>query len=359
LVLAIGYAGWAIVPRSSAEEAARLYEDASRPAAAVPRLLPVFVMRANHTVIRHGTAVLEADGRFSVRIFSSAVASQPEATDALLFDPNFSVLWAAASDESRSELKERLNTVQDEGARAIESIITSDVFTRSYRPVLRAILTDAVSQAWEDPKTQAAFQDVLVSSDAAFKERLRAGVEAIVIARVNDAVWDMMQSNWLNALGVPLGYSLDYTPILRAVQATFLDPRLQQVFMQFGNERLSTDEARRLAERIVIGVVDALMRDRRVPNIVSEMIWDPRLRELVAPFTDAAVALGTALPRDLGGLGAATSLNPLAAHVFKSILLGQHTPLILFVTPAERQKIERLEPDAARLLRPVEMAGAT
>jgi hypothetical protein len=143
------------------------------------------------------------------------------------------------------------------------------------------------------------------------------------------------------------------------VATTLLDPRLQQTLVEFGSERLGTNEARRLAERIVIDAAEALMGDRRIPDVMSAMLWDPRLRELVRPFTDAAVGLGAALPRDLGGLGATATLNPLAAHVFKAVLLGQHTPLILFVTPEERARIERLAPNAAKLLRPARADSAT
>jgi hypothetical protein len=47
------------------------------------------------------------------------------------------------------------------------------------------------------------------------------GMETIVMSRVRDAVWDMLETNWLNAFGVPLGYDLDYTPVTRAVATTW------------------------------------------------------------------------------------------------------------------------------------------
>jgi hypothetical protein len=310
-------------------------------------------MRSDQSVVRHGTAILGGDGQVSVSLFASTASEQPDATEALLFQPTVAVLWAAAPDKSRDELKQHFESLQVEAAHSFETLITSDVFTNLYRPVLAAILTDAVRQAWEDNKTQSALSDLLGSSDSAFREKMRDGLEDIVLSRIKDGVWDMLQANWLNALGVPLGYDLDYTPVTRAIGATLQDPRLQQTLMEFGSERLSTVQARKLAERIVIGVVESLINDRRVPEVVSAMFWDPRLREMARPFTDAAAGLGAALPRDLGGLGTkSSSLNPLAAHIFKSLLLGQHTPLILFVTPEERTRLEHLVPDATRLLHP-------
>src|SRR5262249_3495116 len=335
------------------------YQEAGREAANGPRIIPVFVMRPDHSVIRHGTAILEADGRLSVNFFSSTAGLQRQATEGLLFAPTIAVLWAVASETARGELKQRFTDVQKQATSTVEKLITSDVFTNVYRPALRAILTDAVAHAWEDTKARSAFSELLSSSDAAFRAKLSQGLETIVIARIRDAVWDMLETNWLNAFGVPLGYDLDYTPVTRALATTLLDPRLQQTLMEFGSERLGTDEARRLAERIVIGAAEKLMSDQRIPDVVTAMFWDPRLRELVRPFTDATVALGAALPRDLGGLGATAALNPLAGHVFKAVLLGQHTPLILFVTPEERARIERLAPNAAKRLNPTGSGKAT
>ena len=350
LILLIGYAGWTVLPHRIAVDSGEVYSEAGQTGANA-RIIPVFVMRPDHSVVRHGTALLEAGGRVSVNLFASTASEQPQATDALLFQPTVAVLWAVAPENARAELKDSFDQVQKQAGSSIEALITSDVFTTVYRPVLRAILTDAVTRAWEDAKTQSTFSELLATSDSAFKDKLGEGLETILISRVKDAVWDMLETNWLNAFGMPFGYDLDYTPVSRAVATTLLDPRLQKTLVEFGSERLGTSEARRLAERVVVGAFETLMSDRRVPDVVMAMLWDPRLRDLVHPFTEAAVALGGALPRDLGGVGTGATLNPLAAHVFKAILLGQPTPLILFVTPEERARIERLAPNAAKFLR--------
>jgi hypothetical protein len=351
LVLLITYIGWAVFPHPGTVNSESVYQEAGRGKGEAPRTIPVFIMRPDHSVIRHGTATLDANGRVAVTIFASTAGKVPEASEALLFEPTVAVLWAAASETSRGELNRRFDDVQQEATHGLERLITSDVFTNVYRPVLRAILTDAVAHAWEDAKTQSAFADLLASSDAAFRARMTQGMQDIILARVNDAVWDMLSTNWLNAFGVPLGYGLDYSPVSRAIATTLLDPRLQQTLVEFGSERLGTAEARRLAERIVIDAAQALMSDRRILDVVSAMFWDPRLRDLVRPFTDAAFELGAALPRNLGGLGATSTLNPLAAYIFRAIVIGPHTPLVLFVTPGESARIERLAPGVAKVLR--------
>ena len=71
------------------------------------------------------------------------------------------------------------------------------------------------------------------------------------------------------------------------------------------------------------------MRDQRVPKIVNQMFWDPQLREMVDPLMEAFTSLIGALPRHLGGLGSESSLNPLAAHIFKAMADRMDWPRLL------------------------------
>ena len=314
--------------------------------------VPVFVMRPDHSVIRHGTASLEK-GRIRVEMFGSTVDEYADATQALLADPSLGILWGAASENSQNELRRRITNVQDQAAQAVERVITSPVFTADYRPVLRAMLTDAVSHAWRDPRTQAALEGLLANAQPAMRRVLRGDVQEIMVSRLQTAVWEMVRANWANAFGMPFGYELDYEPAIRAMTATLSDPRVQQVLVEFGRAQLETAEARQMAERIAIGVIDALMRDRRVPAVVTQMFWDPRLRNMLRPFTDSTFALLGALPQHLGGLGAQSSLNPLAAHVFKAFAVASRVPLILLVTPEDKARLLRVEGDTAIPLQPM------
>jgi hypothetical protein len=360
LILGFVSAGSNVVPQASATIAPRVYHPQSlTPALAPSGELPVFVMRDNRSIVRHGLATLQPGNRMQVDLFASAAADARGATEALLFEPTAEVLWLAATEESRDELMRRLGVLQDEAATAIETIITSDVFNDVYRPMLRSVLTDAVSHAWEDERTQAAFAELLQRSDVAMRQVLRGEIETILTMRIKEALWAMLQANWTNALGLPFGYELDYAPVMKAVTAVLEDVRVQRTFLTFGRERLTTEEARRLSERFAIGVVDALLRDTRVPKVVREIMRDPRLRAMLRRFSGSAAELVSALPRNLGGLGRESSLNPLAAHIFKALVLARHTPLVLFVTPQDRARIEQLSPDAMRFLSPVDGAPVT
>jgi hypothetical protein len=359
LILAFFAAGWRVIPHAGAADSALIYREAASVAGiSTTRPVPVFVMRADRSVVRHGAATTEPGGGLRIEFFRSVAGEAPEATEALLFEPTLEVLWVASTDESQDELRRLLDGFQEVSARTIEEVITSDVFNGIYRPMLRSILTDAVSHAWEDAKTQRALAELLESSDTALRRVLTGEIEAILASRVKDALWEMFQANWVNAFGVPFGYELDYEPVMTAVTAVLRDPRVRETFLAFGSDRLQTDEARRLTERFAIGLVDSLMRDRRVPKVVTEMFWDPRLRAMLQPVSDALTVLFSALPRNLGGLGEGSSLNPLAAHVFKAMVLSQHIPLVLFVTPEDRARIERIDRDAARALSRVSRAEA-
>src|SRR5438105_7658263 len=91
LILTIGYAGWIVLPHTIVVDSGEAYREAGQTSGAGPRLVPVFVMRPDHSVVRHGTAILEADGRVSINLFASTASEEPQATDALLFEPTEAV----------------------------------------------------------------------------------------------------------------------------------------------------------------------------------------------------------------------------------------------------------------------------
>ena len=345
-------AAWRVLPHAEENAPVLYFREPSSQTLRWDGEVPVFVMRPDHSVVRHGTAVIAGDGRIRVNLFPSTAGEFIDATDAILADPSLSVLWATATESSQAELRHRISLVQDMAAQAIERVITSEVFTNEYRPALRAMLTDAVSSAWRDPRTQKALEQLLANAEPAMRRTLRGDVQAILVSRLSAAIWQMVRANWANALGVPFGYELNYEPAIRAMTETLGDPRLQQVLLDFGRAQLDTPEARQLAERIVIGATDALLRDRRVPAVVTQMLWDMRLRAMLRPFTGAVFSLAGALPQHLGGLGSENSLNPLAAHVFKAFAMAARTPLILLVTPQDLQRFQRMDGDSAVTLQP-------
>src|ERR1700720_1426698 len=127
LILLIAYAGWTVVPHAVAIDSGEVYQEAGRQSADAPRVIPVFVMRPDHSVVRHGTAILEANGRVSVNLFASTASEELQATDALLFEPTVAVLWAVAPEKARTDLKQRFENAQQQAAKAIEALITSDI----------------------------------------------------------------------------------------------------------------------------------------------------------------------------------------------------------------------------------------
>lgn len=346
-------AAWRVLPHAPSDERVLYFREAPPLTITYSGTVPVFVMKPDHSVVRHGVATIGPAGRIRVDLFPSTMGAYAEATEAILADPSLGVLWAAASDSSQAQLRHRITQVQDNAAQAIERIITSDVFTNEYRPMLRAMLTDAISSAWRDPRTQKAVEGLLANAQPAMRRALDGQVREILVSRLSAAIWQMLRANWANALGVPFGYQLDYEPAIRAMTETLADPRLQQVLLNFGRSQLETAEARQLTERIVIGSIDALMRDPRVPTVVTQMFWDVRLRAMLRPFTDSLFALAGALPQHLGGLGSESTLNPLAAHVFKAFAVASRTPLIMLVTPDDMRRLKAMESDTAVMLEPL------
>jgi hypothetical protein len=313
--------------------------------------IPVFVVRRDQSAIRHGVARLQSDGVIRVEFYEQGLPELATTSEALLFQPGFAALWAVASDASQKELLERARAVQGQVGRTLERVIGSDAFNQQYRPVLRSILSDAVTAAWDDDRSRVAFDAMLQTADPMLRDMLRDEAGRILEIRLEHAFWEFIKTNWASPFYVITGDKVDYTPLSEAIQGVLRDPRLSDSLLQLGNQLLDTVEARILAERLAIGIIDALLRDHRVPDVAARLFWDARFRVEVQPLYEALVALAGALPRHLGGLGNENSLNPLAAHVFKAMTLNSATSLIVYVTPDRRDRIERADPGVAvRLL---------
>jgi hypothetical protein len=346
-------AGWVVVPRGGPAGSVLYYRaPAERLHLSPTGTMPVFVVRRDQSAIRHGVARLQPDGVIRVEFYQQYLPELATTSEALLFQPGFAALWAAASDGSQKELLERAQAVQGQVGQTLERVMGSAAFNQEYRPILRSILSDAVTAAWDDDRSKAAFDALLETADPMLRDMLRDEAGKILEIRLERAFWEFIKTNWASPIYVITGDKIDYTPLSEAIQGVLRDPNLRDGLLQLGNQLLDTHESRILAERLAIGIVDALLRDHRVPDVAARLFWDARFRTQVQPLYEALVALAGALPRHLGGLGNENSLNPLAAHVFKAMTLNGATSLIVYVTPDRRDRIERTDPDAAVRLLP-------
>jgi hypothetical protein len=348
LVFAFVRAGLSIVPHVDSDAEIRRYAIPAGADMPLPgQVLPVFVMRDVGGPIRHGTATLDPDGALRATFFTTPVAEAAQSTAALLFDPTLMAMWAVAPEGSREELRVRFVAVQDEVMQTLERVVGSDAFVNEYRPMLREILSDALETAWGDPRTREAFDRLAAITARLARYDLRASLEAIVMAQIQNAVWSFVETNWSWLATAPFGGELDYTPLAQAVQDTISDPRVRDTLSDFAQRTLALDETRQLAERVAIVAVDTLMRDPRVAEIGAAMYNDPRLRADVQPLTSSILAMLAAIPRHLGGLGNENDLNPLAAHVFKAMTLNERVGFVMFVTPERYREIRGIAPDVA------------
>jgi len=339
LVAGLVYAGSTVLPRAGATQP--LVYLSPDPISFKRNSLPVFVMQADRNVVRHGTAEFAPGNHVIVDPFDSMDGEQSGEMEPLLFESGLPVLWAAMSAASQDELNSRIGLVQEEGARAVNRVITSKVFVEVYRPRLSAMLAQSLAAAWEDPRTQAISQAFLTDSDPVLRAFIAEDIKEILLDRLSATLWEMARTNWANALGLPLGYELDYTPVVEAVTGVLKDPAIRQTLLEFGSERLASPEMRQFLEHMAISMIDGMLKDSGFPALVAEMTGDTRLRDLLRPFGEAVTSLAGSLPRLLGGLGGQSSLNPLAAHVFRAFALGVESPLVLYVTPDDRRRITR------------------
>src|SRR5690606_35521092 len=102
LIAVFVYLGFGIVPRAGVASP-ELYRS-SYELSFKRKNLPVFIMRDDRSVVRHGTARIGGDGMIEVELFGSTRMTGASPMDALLFESGLPALWAAVSDSSQAEL---------------------------------------------------------------------------------------------------------------------------------------------------------------------------------------------------------------------------------------------------------------
>lgn len=315
--------------------------------------IPVFVMRPDREVVRHGVARPVAGGLLRVEFYETPLPAFERTSEALLVEPGLSVLWVTATPANRKRLRQRIERLQDQVGLTIERVARSDAFARTYKPRLRDILSEAVIRAWREPRSQAVVDRLMKRGVPALRETMAGEAGDVLREHLGDAVWDMLKANWRRAFGVVLGGKLDYSPVNAALVEAWRDPRLRSAVRDLGTRLLALPESRQLSERLAVSLADTLVRDARLAQVIADMTADQRLIDEVRPLSQAFYDLAGAVPANLAGLGGENDVSPLAAHVFKSLGLDSRIDLILFVTSAHEARFAEEAADAYRSLRRV------
>lgn len=315
--------------------------------------MPVFVMRPDRSVVRHGVARPTSSGLLRIDFYETPLPAFERTTEALLVEPGLSVLWVTATPENRHRLRQRIGRLQDQVGLTIERVVRSEAFARTYKPRLREILSEAIVRAWREPRSQAIVERLMKRAVPAVREAMAGEAGEVLRGHLNRAIWGMLKANWSRAFDAVLGGKLDYSPINEAIVETWRDPRLRAVVRDLGTRLLEMPESRQLSERLAVSLADTLVRDARLAEVIADMTSDQRLIEEVRPLSQAFYDVAGAVPANLAGLGGQSDISPLAAHVFKSLGPAARTDLVLFVTPTHEARFAEEAADSYRALRRV------
>lgn len=329
---------------------------AYRPAGAVPggALTPgatmmVYDVMSGPKTRRSGAATVRPDGALNLTRYDGHSAPKGK-EEAVLMPANVRALWVLATDQDRDALHRALNDFAVALGDAARQALTSPEFEGEYRPALAAAVRRAGTAAWSSKPVQDALDDLIKVSRPAFNRLSADTLRPVMMERLQPAVWATVKDNTARLLDVFNGFQFDFGQMERAATAALSDPRVMRAAEEAAGVVAGTPQMRTLMERYAAETAYKLSKDRDLSALLGRMMSDGRLADYLTPLGDPALALARVAPRSLAQLDEHSDLNSMAADIFKGQARGQSGHLVVFMSPAERRRLQTIDPSAAVLL---------
>ena len=310
----------------------------------------VFALRDDGRAVRFGQASLSPTGIIRVGLYDPNDALLTRATEAVSVPGDARLLWLLASPSEREDLRGRAGALAVSATSGFRDILASPEFAEHYRERFVAVLGGAIRETWQETQDSGAWRALIRGSEPVLRD---------VLAR------DLRPTLDKQFRGVPMA-------LLRANAMTIVDPFTDRAWnMQPVEDALKAAlvelRDRGAAERIVGRVMDApstaaflrgfqdslarkLAQGSLPRELIAEMIFDARLRPYIAEAIDRTNDLGRAAPRLLVSLHGSKEPNMVSSTVVRTMVSGRSDRVVLFVSPAQRDELLRLDPGTVRVL---------
>jgi hypothetical protein len=341
--------GWSALPGGLADGPARVLLTDAR--AGTDSLTPaVFALREDGTAVRFGNAELTPGGVIRVGFYDpldglTGVATEPVSLPA---DPR--LLWLLASPAERQRLREQSSALVLAVSSAFVDIIRSPQFNASYRDRFVIVLRSAMQEAWQAAQLGGAWDTLLRSYDPILRDVIGRDVRPIVERHFRDVPLRMLRANALPLLDPFTDRPWDMVPVETALREAIADIRDHAVPERTVMELMdspATVEFLRVFQTVLIG---KLAHSPALPGLVAELTFDPKLRPYLAEVTERANDLARSAPHLLVSLHGSTDINLVAATVIRTVFSGRPDRVVVFMSPAQRDEIVGLDPNAVHLL---------
>ncbi|PWC52738.1 hypothetical protein TSO221_13155 [Azospirillum sp. TSO22-1] len=342
-------AGWATLPTRNPPPT-WVYRLPDPGSVAAADAIPVFIMRADRSTLRAGQANVKADGRIDVTLYDPSDPRLIDGSEGLLFNADLRVLWLMASEEERAQLQRGLEKLGRGLREAVDAVLRSPEFNEDYRSALTEIGRETIEAAWRDPRTRAAYEELLRSAEPVLREAVGRDLKAIVLKRAEPLLWEMVSANVGSLFSVFHAHQWDLTPVEQAMDAIQRDVRERALIEKTAQRILDSWQAKDFLRTFAGNVVDAVARDTRLKDVLARLLTDQRLGPYLSAASQPAGELARMTPQVLFGVHPQSDLNALAAYTFRGFVTGRPGPLIILMNAQRREEILALDRQSPRPL---------
>lgn len=312
--------------------------------------IPVLTLRPDRTTIRSGFAGVLSDGRIRVTLYDPGDPALAKASEAALFNADLRTLWMLATDAERSELRQGFSRLGAAVRQAADETLRSPEFNDEYRPMLQEVARTAVEKAWRMPTTVAAYEEMTRAAEPQIRDTLSREVRPLVMRRLDGLLWDMVQANVGSVFDVFGQRQWNTAPLEMALEAAIRDIRELSVVERMTGHIVANRQTKAFIQVFAGNVMDALATDPAVETVLMRLVTDPRMTKFLAPLAQPAGDVSRMAPRILFGVRANADLNAMSAYSFNGFLNARTGPVVILMSPEQRDQMLLLDPRAPKLL---------
>jgi NAD(P)H-dependent FMN reductase len=295
--------------------------------------MPAMRAHAERRPSTAGRAQVLPDGRLAVWFYRGAAVAGAKLTGEIL-RTDLLALWEVSKQDQRDRVKAAALELASEAISAFDEIVASPEFVESYRPQFNAALTAAANAGWQNPETQAALGQAAAISQLAILEFMVDEVRPVLLDQARSAIWQTLTSNMRSMFGLLSDGKLDLSPIEEALSKALADDKVAEGVRRAVSRIAGSPQVDAFGRAFARATARAINQDRRVHELVVDVMRDPAFRPALNRVGAAAAHLLDVGQSEITGLGEAKQLNPLAGAVFRSVLRGEAEP-VLILLPSE------------------------
>ena len=175
-------------------------------------------------------------------------------------------------------------------------------------------------------------------------------IRPLLIRRFDGVVWDILQANLGTVLDVFNARPWNTAPLEQAFEGAMRDIREMGVIERMVANLFETRQTKAFLQIFAGNAMDVLVADRRVEDTIVRLATDPRMTAYLTPMGGPANELSLIGPRILLGVREGSDLNAMAAYTFNGLIAGRPGPVLILMSPEQRDEMLRLDYRAPQIL---------